>query len=150
MDQKTVLLVASPGGHFVQLSLLAEGLSGVKIVAACTYQKQPSFMLADSYEVLEDFNRDNIYKIFRVILNCRRILKKVQPALVVTTGAAPGLVMVFAARLSGVKAVWIDSIANSRKLSLSGRIAKFIGIKVLSQWQNVADENNVRYEGRVI
>jgi len=150
MRRKKVLLVASPGGHFVQLSLLAEGLHNVDIAAACTYQRQPSFMPAGEYEVLPDFNRDNLYKIFNVLFQCKRILQKIQPDLVVTTGAAPGLAMIFVARLLRIETVWIDSIANSQKLSLSGRIAKFIGGRVLSQWQDVADKYNVRYEGRVV
>ena len=150
MKQNKLLLIASPGGHFVQLSLLAEGLQDVAIVAVCSYEKKPSFMPALQYEVVPDFNRENVYRVFGVILKCRKILQRVQPDLVVTTGAAPGLVMVLVARLSGIKTVWIDSIANSRKLSFSGRIAKFFGVKVLSQWQHVAEENNVRYEGRVI
>ncbi len=150
MKEKKILLVASPGGHFVQLSLLAEGLKGVELTAVSSYEKKPSFMKASGYEVLPDFNRDIFYHIFSIILKCRKILQKTMPDLVVTTGAAPGLVMATIAKLSGIRSLWIDSLANSRKLSLSGRIAKYFGVIVLSQWQEVARQSGVKYEGRII
>ena len=148
--EKIILLVASPGGHFVQLSLLAEGLSDVEIIAASTYETKPSFMIAKRYEVLPDFSRSTFLRIFRVLSVCREILVRTHPHLVVTTGAAPGLVMVVIAHLLGIKSIWIDSIANSRKLSLSGRIAQKIGIIVLSQWEEVAKQSGVSYEGRLV
>jgi UDP-N-acetylglucosamine:LPS N-acetylglucosamine transferase len=70
--------------------------------------------------------------------------------LVVSTGALPGVVCILAARLLGKKTLWIDSIANSKKLSLSGKIAKKIAHKTLSQWPEVAAQEGVAYQGRVL
>ncbi len=150
MLSKKLLLVASPGGHFVQLSLMADQLTGATFAVASTYSAKPSFIAGESYHQVTDFSRDTVYRIPQAIASCYRVLKAEKPDLVVTTGAAPGLLMVMLSRLMGIKALWIDSLANSKKLSLSGRIAKSLGINVLSQWPEVAKAEQVEYKGRVI
>ncbi len=145
-----IVLVASPGGHFVQLSLLAEELPEECLVVVGTYAVKPKFMPGSCYEQVPDFNRNSFYKAFEGFWKSLRIIKKHKPQLVVTTGAAPGLMMLFVSKMLGVQAVWIDSLANSNKLSLSGAIAKKIGGIVLSQWETVASDSEVLYRGRVI
>lgn len=145
-----ILLVASPGGHFVQLSLIAEKMAGNQRVVVGTYDKAPSFMHCEKYYKIADFSRTDAYKASFVSLSAIKILLSEKPDLVVTTGAAPGLIFAFLAKLLGKKAVWIDSIANSKQLSLSGKLARKFGIKVLSQWKPVAEQNGLEYQGRVI
>lgn len=145
-----ILLVASPGGHFVQLSLLAEGFKGYNMIIVSTYADKPAFMPGDSYEQLPDFSRQSCFRFFPCFLKAVTIIKKYRPNLIITTGAAPGLVMILAAKILGVKAVWIDSLANSKRLSLSGRLAVMMGVETLTQWPEVAKTGGGRYEGRVI
>ncbi|MCE0493299.1 hypothetical protein [Vibrio salinus] len=145
-----ILLVASPGGHFVQLSLIAEKMLGNQRIVVGTYDKSPSFMHCEKYYQIRDFSRTDAYKAGFVSISAIKILMSEKPDLVVTTGAAPGLIFAFMAKITGTKSVWIDSIANSKKLSLSGKIARKFGIKVLSQWKNVAEKNGLEYQGRVI
>ncbi|QMV13415.1 glycosyltransferase family protein [Vibrio spartinae] len=145
-----ILLVASPGGHFVQLSLLSEKLDCCERIVAGTYDKQPGFMAGERYYQISDFSRDTAYLAIKVVFQCLKILKKERPSLVVTTGAAPGLVMALLSKMSGIKTVWVDSIANSKKLSLSGRLAAKCRIHVISQWREVAESHQVTYQGRVI
>ncbi len=151
MEKKTkIMLVASPGGHFVQLSLVSECLQDMDITVVGTYEDKPSFMYGDRYFKLSDFSRDNPYIAVKELFECLSIFKKTRPSLIVTTGAAPGLIMLLVGRLFGTKTIWLESIANSRKLSLSGKIAKGLGITVFSQWENVAKLSNVEYHGRVL
>ncbi|MDC0609986.1 UDP-N-acetylglucosamine transferase subunit ALG14 [Vibrio sp.] len=145
-----ILLVASPGGHFVQLSLIAEKMSEHQRIVVGTYDKAPSFMHCEHYHRITDFSRTDAYKALFVSLKAIKILVSEKPELVITTGAAPGLIFAFLAKLLGKKSVWVDSIANSKQLSLSGKIARKLGIKVLSQWKNVAHDNGLQYQGRVI
>ncbi|GLQ75302.1 glycosyltransferase family protein [Vibrio penaeicida] len=145
-----VLLISSPGGHFVQLSLLAEMLDEYDVIVAGTYDKKPSFIVADRYYKVDDFSRDDAYKSVKVLFQCLKLLRKEKPKLVITTGAAPGLVMLFLSKFLGIKSIWIDSVANSQTLSLSGKIAKKLGVQVLSQWEKVAEKCDVNYYGRLI
>lgn len=148
LEPARVMFVASPGGHFVQMSLLAANFES-KIVVG-TYDTCPSFLIADRYYRILDFSRDNPHLIFFAIKSAFSILRIEKPALVITTGAAPGLVFVIVAKLLKIKTLWIDSVANSRRLSMSGRIASFLGIDVLTQWPELADDIKVRYRGRVL
>lgn len=147
---KKVLLVASPGGHFVQLSLLAECLTDVERLVVGTYESRPSFMPSERYLKVDDFSRDNAYIFFKVLAQGCRILYKEKPDLVVTTGAAPGLVILLLSKFFQINSIWIDSVANTKCLSLSGRIAQKLGAVVMSQWEEVSKQSEVRYEGRLI
>jgi UDP-N-acetylglucosamine:LPS N-acetylglucosamine transferase len=72
----------------------------------------------------------------------------VHPAAVITTGAAPGLVALFAAKLCGVKTIWIDSVANVEHLSASGRVARKFADRVYTQWENLSTDN-IYYKGNI-
>lgn len=152
MSDKKILMVASPGGHFVQLSLIAEALSNYcnNFIIVGIYESKPSFIKGDTYRQVSDFSRDNPAVLFKSIKQAWLLLREYKPDLVITTGAAPGFVFIAMSKILGIKAAWVDSIANSRKLSLSGRLAKLLGVYVLTQWQNVASNSSVLYKGRVI
>jgi UDP-N-acetylglucosamine:LPS N-acetylglucosamine transferase len=150
MKNKKLLFVASPGGHLVQLGLIAECFEDVERVIVSTYKEKPAFLHGDNYLRVEDFSRDNPHLAFKVLIQCFRILRLELPDLVVTTGAAPGLIMVIVSRFLRVRCIWVDSIANSKSLSLSGKIASRLGVSVISQWKEVSDDSNLIYRGRVI
>ncbi len=149
-EKNKIMLVASPGGHFVELSLVAECLQDMHVMIVSTYEEKPSFMHGDEYFQVSDFSRDNAHMMVKVLGECYRILKNHKPKLIVTTGAAPGLMMAIVGRVFGIKSIWIDSIANSQYISLSGKIAKAFGIKVFSQWENVAKSSNSEYHGKLL
>ena len=69
---------------------------------------------------------------------------------VISTGAAPGLLCLPAARLIGARTLWIDSIANGERLSLSGRIARRLAHECLTQWEHLACEPKPKYRGAVL
>ena len=50
----------------------------------------------------------------------------------------------------GCRTLWVDSIANGERLSTSGRLARKVATKVLSQWPDVADAEGVECWGRVV
>jgi hypothetical protein len=78
-------------------------------------------------------------------------MAKVRPHVVVTTGAAPGLVAIGVGKLFGAKTVWIDSLANSEVLSLSGRIAEKYADLWLTQWPHLDDSlPRLKYMGSVL
>jgi UDP-N-acetylglucosamine:LPS N-acetylglucosamine transferase len=68
---------------------------------------------------------------------------------IVTTGAAPGLFGIFIGKVLGVKTIWIDSIANVEKLSLSGKIASRMADRVYTQWEHLATPKII-YAGNIL
>lgn len=96
-----------------------------------------------------DFSRWNALKIFPSFFKFLRYFSKNKPRAVITTGAAPGLTAIMAARLLGIKTVWVDSIANAERLSFSGRVARRIASRAYTQWPDLADRYTI-YAGNVL
>lgn len=152
-DVSTVLCVASAGGHLQQLQRIVRAArrhSGGSWVLVTTRPACGDAGPFDRSETCTDFSRDNPARIVRCLIQQWSLITRHAPASVITTGAAPGLVAVACARLRRIPALWIDSLANSRRLSLSGRIARRIGVTVVSQWPEVARQSGVTYTGRVL
>jgi hypothetical protein len=53
-------------------------------------------------------------------------------------------------RLTGARTLWIDSIANSERMSSSGRLARKLAHRTISQWPEVATAEGVECWGSVL
>jgi hypothetical protein len=53
-------------------------------------------------------------------------------------------------RLTGARTLWIDSIANSERMSSSGRLARKLAHQTISQWPEVAASEGVECWGSVL
>jgi UDP-N-acetylglucosamine:LPS N-acetylglucosamine transferase len=75
---------------------------------------------------------------------------RARPDVIISTGAAPGILGIFFGRLIGAQTIWIDSIANAEELSLSGRIALRVAHKALTQWPHLAKAEGPEYHGSIL
>lgn len=148
---RRILLICSGGGHLVQMERLAPGLSEHGIVMlATTGRSQLHKGFYTETISLPDFNRQSLPATLRGIPVVLKAVLKTRPTHVISTGAAPGLIGIAFARLLGAKTLWIDSIANTRRLSVSGRMALYLANEVWTQWPALAQTSNPKYRGRVI
>lgn len=150
------LMVASFGGHFIQLKRLHS-----QIISE-TKAEESSFKFAtteknvavDDHEALYFPNvhrGSGVMEIASVIAKTYKLLKATQPDAVISTGALPGLIVCFIAKLAGKKVIWVDSMANYQKLSFSGRIAKYFCNVCLTQWEHLSEgDKRVTYWGKVL
>lgn len=144
-----ILAVSSIGGHWIQLLRIARPLEKEFTVEyMCTHIKCATMVEGHKFYKIEDFSRWNAYKAIPALLRQFFLLRKSKPSVVLTTGAAPGLICLLAAKLYGIKTIWIDSIANVEHLSASGKIAKKIADRVYTQWPDLAEED-VIYAGNI-
>lgn len=143
-----VLAVASAGGHFTQLLLALEDAEQRMNVSYVTTKL--SFVKSgyDAY-LIPDFSRDNPLLSFKCYHTIAKIIRDTRPDIVITTGAAPGLIALLAGRAARVRTVWLDSCANYDKLSLSGRIASYLADLTLTQWPHLA-KGRVHFRGCVL
>jgi UDP-N-acetylglucosamine:LPS N-acetylglucosamine transferase len=89
--------------------------------------------------------------VFKVLLRCIIAVFREKPDVVISTGAAAGCMVCFLAKARGAKVVWIDSITNVERLSLSGRMARHIADIFLVEWPELAGRyKNAEYLGSVI
>lgn len=147
-----ICLAASAGGHLMQLLKVAESWHGydvfyvstVPVVAEKLRKRGRTFIVGEC-------NRQHPVRTFMVMIKCLRIAFKERPDVVVSSGAAAGCVMCFLGKLFGAKVIWIDSITNVERISLSGRMVRYIADLFLVQWPDIAMRyRNVEYVGEVI
>ena len=101
--------------------------------------------------VVGECNRQHLLKVVAVLMRCINIILRKRPDVVISTGAAVGCIMCFLGKLLGARVVWIDSITNVERISLSGRMVRYIADLFLVQWPELQDaRKNVEYVGQVI
>lgn len=103
-----------------------------------------------NYHVVPDANLDKKILLIYSAISIFFLLVKLRPKLVITTGAAPGFISLVFAKMIGAKTIWIDSIANSEELSLSGKMAKRWADLWLTQWPDLATPTGPYYIGSVV
>ena len=104
------------------------------------------------YYPIANVTRKNPQAIVGILRALRRILDTERPDLVVTTGAAPGFLALSMAKLGrrGCRTIWIDSIANTEKISLSGRLARPVADAWLVQWEHLSRPGGPEFWGAVL
>lgn len=144
-----IMAVSSIGGHWIQLLRIIKPLEEtMEVVYMSTHSDCRTMVEGHSFYSIQDFSRWDAYKIIPVCWKTLRIIAKESPNVIITTGAAPGLIALLSAKLLGKKTIWIDSVANVEKLSLSGKIASKFASRIYTQWKHLANEQ-VHYAGNV-
>ena len=150
MSINKILAVASIGGHWIQLLRIAKGLEADFDVVYCsTHEKCATMVLGHTFHKIDDFSRWNAWKLPFALWKLIRIIRQEKPSAGFTTGAAPGLTALLAAKLCRVKTIWIDSVANVETLSASGKMARRFADRVYTQWENLSDNDRIMYAGNI-
>ncbi len=105
---------------------------------------------AGSVSTLPDCNKDRPFDALMCLIKAASLVLRLRPHVVISTGAAPGFFCILWGRIAGAKTLWIDSIANAEKLSLSGKLAKHTAHQCLTQWEHLADGRKVAFRGAVL
>ena len=148
--RKRILAVASGGGHWVQLLRLRPALAGDDVVWVTVDRAYRTDVGAADFHVVNDATRWNPLGLLRLFLRLAWIMVRRRPHVVITTGAAPGYFAMVLGRLLGARTVWIDSLANADRLSLSGQRASRWADLWLTQWPHLVSEKGPRFEGAVL
>src|SRR4051794_822609 len=146
--QKRVLAVASSGGHWVQLQRLRPALEGMEVAFVSVLQEYRSDAKGCRFYCVDNVSRSNALMLPLVAIQILLILLRERPDVVITTGAAPGLIAIALAKiLRGTRTIWIDSIANCEQLSTSGAHARCFADIWLTQWTHLAGNSGPEYWG---
>jgi UDP-N-acetylglucosamine:LPS N-acetylglucosamine transferase len=150
--QLRICLAASAGGHISQLLKLAASWNGYETFCVTTTEviRNKLNKLGEVY-VVGECNRQHPIRVVTVFLRCIRIVLRERPDVVISTGAAAGCMLCFLGKMIGAKVVWVDSITNVERISLSGRMVRYIADLFLVQWPELASRNKkVEFVGTVI
>lgn len=101
--------------------------------------------------VIGECNRRCPMKLFGVFARSLKIVIKHRPDVVITTGSLPLAILCLSAKLFGAKIVWIDSVANIERFSMSGRMMLRFADLFLTQWPELAEKcGKAEYAGSLI
>lgn len=147
-----ICLAASSGGHLTELEKLSDSWKQYETFFVTTVPVvRNNLQTSGNIYIVGECNRQHPIKVLKVFLRCLRITLKEKPNVVISTGAAAGCIICFLAKLSGADIIWIDSITNVEKISLSGRMVRYIADLFLVQWPELTQKyDNVEFIGAVI
>ena len=147
-----ICIVASSGGHLMQLLQIAEAWSKYPAFYVTTSEvAMNSLRQRGRTYVIKEAARQHFLRTLICIIQCVYILPREKPRVIISTGSGSGCIMCLIGKIFGAKIVWIDSVANIRRLSFSGRIIRYFADLCFTQWPNVAAKyKKVKYVGRII
>lgn len=145
-----VLAVASGGGHWIQLLRLRSALEGYDVAFATTLAGYRDDVGAHRFHVFPDASRSDRLRFARMAASIALLLLRERPDVIVSTGAAPGLLALALGQRLGARTIWLDSIANAEELSLSGRMAARHADLWLTQWPHLARPDGPHFIGAVL
>ncbi|HET6249636.1 MAG TPA: hypothetical protein VFE47_18250 [Tepidisphaeraceae bacterium] len=148
--RKRVLAVASGGGHWVQLLRATPAFAEHDLAYVTTLASYRAQVGAARFYAIKDASRWNKLGLMLMALKVLVIVLRERPDIVISTGAAVGYFALRIGKLLGAKTVWVDSIANVEKVSLSGQsIGKHADLW-LTQWPHLAQPDGPHFCGSVL
>lgn len=151
-DPLKICLAASAGGHLSQLLKVSRCTRGHDVSIITTSEAvRANLAKIGRVHIVGECNRQHLLRVLCVLFRCVGIVLQERPHVIISTGAAPACICCFLAKLLGAKVVWVDSITNVDRISLSGRMVRPIADLFLVQWPELAEKyRGVEYVGAII
>ena len=150
-NRGAILLVASSGGHLLQLKQLAD-LWSREDRGWVTFDRPDARSLLDGEYVQyahHPTNRD-IPNLVRNVGLAVRIIARERPRAIVTTGAGVAVPFCWVGRLLGARVVYVESLTRIGAPSMTARLVAPIAHDVFVQWpQLVGKVRKARHEGTI-
>lgn len=151
LHRATILAVASGGGHWTQLLRLRPAFEGYDVCYVTTMRDSDAMVSGEKLRVVRDASRKDAFGVVVLVFQLLWLIIRQNPEIIISTGAAPGLVALHIGKLLGARTIWIDSIANVEKLSMSGMLAKRCADLWLTQWPHLVPKySGLSYMGDIL
>ena len=144
--------MCSSGGHLLQLHALRPAWEEFSR-AWVTFDRSDSRSLLAAERVVHAHgptNR-NALNLLRNLLLAVRVIVRVRPRVILTTGAGVAVPFAWVGRLFGAKVVYVESATRIESPSLSLRLVRPIASTVYVQWPELQQAlPSARYRGSVL
>jgi UDP-N-acetylglucosamine:LPS N-acetylglucosamine transferase len=130
-----LLLVSSTGGHLLQLVALRDAWEGFEHVWV-TFDAADSRALLAGEQVVHAHgptNR-NVPNQLRNLVLAWQVVRRVRPAVMVTTGAGVAVPFAWVGRLFGARVVYVESLTRIDQASLTYRLIRPVVSRTYVQW----------------
>jgi UDP-N-acetylglucosamine:LPS N-acetylglucosamine transferase len=148
--RRKLLAVASGGGHWIQLLRIGPAFQDCDVTFVTTHESYRSQVNGYRFLTVTDSNLSTKLRLLKTAFEVAWIILAERPEIVVSTGAAPGYFALLLGHLIGAKTIWLDSIANVDRLSVSGRRIGRCADLWLTQWPDLAKAGGPYYVGSVL
>ena len=138
-----LLFISSTGGHLnelLQLKVLFKEYNSYLI----TEKTKSTIGLKEKYKKVNYLiygTKDHLFTyIFKFIYNCFKSLIlfiKIRPKVIITTGTHTAVPMCYIGKIFGSKIIFIETFANSKTKTLSGKIIYPISDTFIVQWEDM-------------
>jgi UDP-N-acetylglucosamine:LPS N-acetylglucosamine transferase len=136
-----VCACASAGGHLTQLLKISSCWAGMNSFFISTSRiVEGSLEGQGKVYTVAECNRRSWWKTPLVFLKAASILLREKPHVVLSTGALPFAIVSLIGKLLGARVIWIESITNIDRLSLSGRFVRFFADLLVVQWPHLTEK----------
>ena len=146
------LLVASSGGHLMELFTIREAWQGQERVWV-TFPTQDAKSLIENETVIWAYyptNR-NILNLIRNVGMAWRMLRHKRPDVIISTGAGVGVPFIWIGCLLKIPTIFIESITSTSRPSLSARLIYPFVDYYYVQWPELAQKySKAIYHGQVL
>lgn len=138
-ERAQLLLVSSVGGHLLQLLALRPAWSGFTRVWVTFDAADSRALLADE-RVVHAYSPTNrsLWNLLCNLALAVRVLRRVRPLAVVTTGAGVAVPFAVVSRLLRVPVVYVETMARIDTPSLSYRLSRPFVSRTYVQWPELA------------
>lgn len=134
----------------MQLLRLIPAFDNHEIIFVTVLESYRFYVPECKFYAVPDANRWTKFGLLALAARIGWIVQREKPDVVVSTGAAPGYFAVLFGHLFGARTIWLDSMANVERLSLSGKLAGRHADLWLTQWPHLARPRGPNYAGAVI
>lgn len=146
---------ASSGGHMTELAALLEHRS---LWPECPTLLVSSLALGGTTilpgvtgHVIGECDRNQPGKALATLVRSIALAWREKPDVVITTGSLPLAIFSLACRLFGARIVWIDSISQIERISLSGKLVRPFADRFFVQWPDLAKQYpGAEYAGELV
>lgn len=154
-----VLAISSGGGHWVELRRLAPAFADCDVTWCATHPDYRNELISDAvgsaqapefFHVMEAI-RWQKFRMLRQVFDVIWVLIRVRPDVVISTGASPGFFgILFGKTVLRSKTIWVQSIADTEGMSMSGNLVRRYADLWLTQWEHLAKPEGPHYHGSVV
>lgn len=146
-----VLLVANPGGHLLQLLAIEGAFSEFDRIWVTLASADSRSLLSDERVVFAyGPTTRNLPNLLRNIILAWRTILRVEPDVIVSTGAALSVPFFIIGRLSRKRLIYVESFTRVNRLSLSGRLVYLLADAFFVQWPRTTAPRRALYAGSVL
>ena len=127
--------MSSTGGHLLQLVALRDAFEGFERVWV-TFDAGDSRALLAGEEVVHAYSptNRNARNLLRNVRLAFRVVPRMRPAVVVTTGAGVAVPFAWVGRLFGARVVYVESLTRIERPSLTYRLIRPVVSRTYVQW----------------